>query len=113
MEDAHPAARWARAAALDPQQMDCITAVALQILDAKCQMNAGDQVAALAAYDAVRDRPGVLFGPPIHQTIEAARRRPTLDLLDQIHALRLRADARIPPTVMKQFQAMLRQGLYG
>lgn len=112
MEDTQPAARWASTADFDPTQMDCITFMALRILDGICNMQPAEQVMALAAYDAVRSRPGRLFDAAIHQTIEAARQYPTLKLLDEIHALRMRAEARIPSPVMNQFRARLRRALF-
>ncbi len=109
----HPAAEWAVAAAFSPMEVDCTTAVVLKIMDDKCKMLPGEKVAVQAVYDIVRYLPASLFGKEVHRVIDQARRVSVDAVADQIHHLRVDAEARIPKPVMKAYKAKLRDGLFG
>lgn len=105
----HPASRWARGTTLEPRHLDCVTAIMLKILDAKCKMGEAEKTALAAVYDVVRLRPGQGLGDEVHALIAEARAGAALG--EQIHAWRLRAEAHIPKPVMKDFKALLRASL--
>ena len=113
METPHPAALWAQEAPLDRLQIDCVTAVMLKILDHKCKMSPEEQIALLAVYNVVKERPGPLFDASIHQTIQHALQTSWGSTQERIHQLRLHAEATIPKPVMKHFKRYLRESLYG
>lgn len=105
---------WAETARLDSSQRDCVTAVVLKVLDAKCKMPAEQQEAVLAIYDTLGVYSEGLFGPEVHQQIEQARCCQHLEqpLRERIHQLRLEAEARIAKPTMKAFKARLRRELF-
>lgn len=109
----HPAALWAGNVELEPIQLDCVTAIMLKILDAKCKMGESEKTALAAVYDVVKTRPGQGLGDEVHALIAQARQRDEADatLAEPIHAWRLRAEAYIPKPDMKAFKAMLRASL--
>lgn len=107
----HPAALWAKNAALTVSDKDCITTVMLKILDRKCKMNQQQRDALFAIYDVTRTLPGDVFNESVHICIETARSFETENSRRQIHLLRVDAEAAIPKTVMKAFKAMLGQAL--
>lgn len=106
---------WAESSDLDAEQLDCVTAVALKILDRKCKMPADEQEAMLAIYDLLHPTPARHFDDSVHQAIESALQQEQLDPVtaDAIHRLRLHAEAVIPKPVMKAFKARLREELFG
>lgn len=106
------AGTWAAGADFNPEQVDCTTAVVLKVLDRKCKMSIAEQAAILAVYDTVVQRPAHRFAADVHHTIAQARRQATPALLDEIHRLRVHAEATIPKPVMKRFKAFLRQNLF-
>lgn len=109
----HPAALWAANVDLEPMQLDCVTAIMLKILDAKCKMGEPEKKALAAVYDVVKTRSGHGLGDEVHALIAQARQYDAADamLAEQIHAWRLRAEAYIPKPDMKAFKAMLRASL--
>jgi hypothetical protein len=107
----HPAAEWARKTQLSPSQLDCTTAVMLKILDHKCKMTYEAQEALIAIYQVVKDREADLFGVEVHALIAQAEQQPTLAVVEQIHALRVAAEQRIPKPVMKAYKQFLREQL--
>jgi hypothetical protein len=107
----HPAANWARETVFEPAHLDCVRAIMLKILDAKCKMGRAEQTALAAVYDVVKDRPGQTLGDGIHELIAAARRQPDDQLRALIHQRRVQAEARIPKPVMKDFKQWLRAAL--
>jgi hypothetical protein len=109
----HPAAQWAIQSGFTPEQIDCTTAVVLKILDDKCKMLAGEKLAVMAVYDAVRHLASPRFDRTVHEAIRAARQEPGTHTLDAIHSLRVHAEAAIPKPVMKAYKAFLREGLFG
>lgn len=113
MVEQHPAAVWARQAALTPSDVDCITAVMLKILDGKCKMGTEEKAALTAIYEVTRGREGTLFDASVHQRIAMARHDGTGHSGPGIHQLRLQAEAMITKPVMKAFKAMLRSALEG
>lgn len=105
----HPARIWAMHSSFDPIHIDCVTAIMLKILDAKCRMGEEEKAALAAVYDVVKTRPGQDLGYAVHALI--AQARAGIAVVDAIHAWRLRAEAIIPKGVMKGFKAMLRADL--
>lgn len=103
----HPAAVWARATGFEPLQLDCVTAIMLKILDAKCKMGAADRAALVAVYDVVKDRPGQGLAEAVHDLIAAARAGSDSALAEAIHDWRQRAEALIPKPAMKAFKQFL------
>ncbi len=108
----HPATTWAMAAALDPVHVDCVTAIMLKILDAKCKMGETEKQALAAVYDVVRTRPGQGLGDAVHTLIARARAGDgDPGLPGRIHDERVRAESFIPKPVMKGFKALLQAAL--
>lgn len=107
----HPAALWVESISLDPLQVDCVTAQMLAILDNHCKLGLEEQLALMAIYNVVKDRPGLIFGGDVHQTIEKARLRRDLPMVQKVRELRLNADQRVPKQVMKHFQRFLAESL--
>jgi len=105
---------WAEVACLDNLERDCITAVVLKVLDAKCKMPSFQQEAVLAVYDTLDVYSDGLFGPDVHQAIQQAlsSRHIEKSLGDQIHKFRLDAEANIAKLVMKAFKARLQSELF-
>ncbi|OYY94910.1 MAG: hypothetical protein B7Y41_04960 [Hydrogenophilales bacterium 28-61-23] len=108
---AHPAANWARRTVFEPIHLDCVTAIMLKILDAKCKMGAPEKTALTAVYDVIKDRPGQSLDDAVHGLIASARLGADADLAERIHAWRERAEAHIPKPVMKGFKQILRASL--
>jgi hypothetical protein len=113
IDNPHPAVVWAQTAALDPLQIDCVTAVMLKILDNKCKMVPEQQMALMAVYGVVKERRGVLLDASIHEEIDAALKMGGSASNDRIHELRLLVEATIPKQVMKHFKQYFRDSLYG
>lgn len=105
---------WAESSELSPEQLDCVTAVALKILDRKCKMPPHEQEAMLAIYDLLHPTPAKHFGEDVHSVLDTALQQPVLDegLAVEVHRLRLLAEALIPRPVMKGFKARLREELF-
>jgi hypothetical protein len=105
---------WAESSELGPEQLDCVTAVALKILDRKCKMPSDEQEAMLAIYDLLHPAPAKHFDDEVHQVIDSALRQEMIDPVtaEAIHQLRLKAEALIPKPVMKAFKARLREELF-
>lgn len=104
----HPAAAWAGSATLEPVHLDCVTAIMLKILDAKCKMGEAEKNALTAAYDVLKDRPGQGLDASVHDLIARARQGKNAEVAAAIHDWRVRAEAYIPKPVMKGFKQMLR-----
>ena len=109
----HPASQWAARQDFNSIQIDCITAIVLKILDGKCKMHAGEKVAIMHIYDTVSDQPGMLFNAEHHHHITHAREQNSAQAASRVHQLRVHAESMIPKPVMKQFKAVLREGLFG
>ncbi len=112
----HPAADWARGMHFEPIHLDCVTAIMLKILDAKCKMGEAEQTALAAVYDEIKDRAGQTLDASVHDLIASARPASTRDIPDaalaeHIHAWRVRAEVHIPKPVMKDFKQLLRASL--
>jgi hypothetical protein len=75
----------------------------------------GEMSAVLAIYDVVKQLPGELFCQNDHDVITNARCAEIAgrEVTEKIHALRLYAEKNIPKTVMKEYKAILRDGLFG
>lgn len=109
----HPATLWAQDMTFDATQVDCTTTVVLKILDNKCKMLPGEMAAVMCIYDVVKLQAGNLFDAAAHHTITKARTQLDESTKQQIHDLRLYAEANIPKPVMKEYKAVLREGLFG
>lgn len=109
----HPAAEWAKYQTFSHIEIDCTTAVVLKILDGKCKMLPGEKSAILAIYDVVNPGRSDMFDPVDLQTIQRARNGSGYIVKEQIHELRIYAEAVIPKAVMKKYKARLREGLFG
>lgn len=107
----HPAAAWAQESEFEPAHLDCVTAIMLKILDAKCKMGEADKRALAAVYDEIKDRPGQALDGSVHELIAAARRNMDAELAARIHDWRVRAEAAIPKPVMKGFKELLRASM--
>lgn len=107
----HPAAAWARETTFEPAHLDCVTAIMLKILDAKCKMGQAEKTALAAVYDVVKARSGQGLGDEVHALIAAARQQADATLGAAIHEHRVRAEAHIPKPVMKGFKQWLRAAL--
>lgn len=105
---------WAEESDLNAEELDCVTAVVLKVLDNKCKMPADEQEAILAIYDLLHPTPAVLFDNSVHNTIEEALQQSQMDaqLKQEIHRLRLEAEALIAKPIMKRFKAKLRKELF-
>lgn len=105
---------WAENSDLDAEQLDCVTAVALKILDRKCKMPPEEQEAMLAIYDLLHPAPATHFDDSVHEVIDSALQQQHVDPVtaEAIHRLRLQAEALIPKPVMKAFKAQLRDELF-
>ena len=112
-EKLHPATLWAQEMTFDATQVDCTTTVVLKILDNKCKMLPGEMAAVMCVYDVVKLQAGKLFDNAAHQMISKARSEPNEESKEQIHTLRVYAEANIPKPVMKAYKAVLREGLFG
>lgn len=107
----HPASEWAQRTVFAPIHLDCVTAIMLKILDAKCKMGAPEKSALTAVYDEIKLRPGQGLGEEVHDLIAAARQHKDAEVAARIHAWRERAEACIPKPVMKDFKQLLRTSL--
>lgn len=122
----HPASEWARRTPFEPIHLDCVTAIMLKILDAKCKMGAAEKTALAAVYDEIKDRSGQTLDAAVHALIAAARAvsaravsaydisaadGDSKTLAEHIHRWRERAEAHIPKPVMKDFKQLLRASL--
>jgi hypothetical protein len=112
----HPASDWARGRLFEPIHLDCVTAIMLKILDAKCKMGEAEKTALAAVYDEIKDRSGQTLDASVHDLIASARLASARDVSDaapaeHIHAWRVRAEAHIPKPVMKDFKQLLRASL--
>jgi hypothetical protein len=112
MNPQHPAARWAEQHLTDPVHIDCTTTVMLKILDGKCKMNNADKEVISALYDAIKERPGKLFGEEYHALIAQARQAMDEAMTMFIYEKRLLAETMLSRPVMKAYKAWLRdQGI--
>ena len=109
----HPAASWVARVSLDPLQVDCVTAQMLAILDNQCKLGLEEQLALMAMYNVVKDRPGLIFDGDVHRTIEKARLRRDLSMIEELRNLRLKAEQRVPKQVMMHFHRFLAESLSG
>lgn len=104
---AHPAARWAEETVFGPVDRDCVAAIMLKILDAKCKMAEADKLALTAVYDVIKPRPGQWLDAEVHALIAAARQGMDADLAARVHAARQQAEARVAKPAMKAFKQFL------
>lgn len=100
---------WVREAGLSPQEVDCVTALMLKIIDGKCKMNQNDKDLIVRLYPFTRGLPGVHLGGDIHHLIGAALKLCDEELLAEIYEKRVLAETMISRPVMKAFKARLRR----
>ena len=115
------ASDWARRTLFEPIHLDCVTAIMLKILDAKCKMGEAEKTALAAVYDEIKDRSGQSLDSAVHALIASARLASArlasanlaadAALAERIHAWRVTAEALIPKPVMKDFKQLLRAAL--
>lgn len=105
---------WAERSELNGEQLDCVTAVVLKVLDRKCKMPPQEQEAMLAIYDLLHPVTAPRFDMTVHRIIGQALQQQTIDAAtaSEIHRLRLEAEAMIAKPVMKAFKARLRRELF-
>ena len=105
---------WALQNLRDPTHIDCVTTVMLKILDGKCKMGEPEKAVMTVLYDLVKDRPGRLLGPDVHELITTARSCGEESMVMVVYEQRLLAETMISRPVMKAFKALLRrQGILG
>jgi hypothetical protein len=107
--DIRTAAVWASKTDFDPIHIDCATSLMLKILDGKCKMNEDEKQVMAYIYDVVKDNPGKLLDPKVHQLIEMARHQADEQLIEEIYEQRLYAEQMISRPIMKAYKAMLRE----
>ncbi len=113
-EEVHIAVHaWVQAHPLNPEHIDCSTAVMLKILDGKCKMDASSKLIMAALYHAVKSQTGIKLGADMHRLIAQAGTQPPSELKNVIYEHRVLAETMISRPVMKAFKALLReQGLF-
>ncbi len=105
-------ATWLGRHTLSAQQIDCVVAVMLKILDGKCKMNTDEKVIMAELYQQVKHLPGNLLAGECHHIISVALAGIDEAMKNDIYEMRVLAETRISRPVMKQFKAMIReQGL--
>ncbi len=102
----HPA-DWAARQRFTPEQVDCTTAVVLKILDGKCKMLPAAQQAVVEIYGEIKEQNGEKLGNEVHQAISHTISETSSHNSEEIHRLRLHAEAIIPKPTMKRYKAML------
>jgi hypothetical protein len=95
---------WAMQQNFNTQQIDCMTAVMLKILDKKCQMSADVQQLFIDIYQVIEKNESDIFDLEIHSFINQVLRYPDPLSLRHIHELRLYAESAIEKSVMKAFK---------
>ncbi|MCK6390073.1 MAG: hypothetical protein L6Q40_03480 [Azonexus sp.] len=106
--------RWLATQPLSPDDIDCVIAVMLKILDGKCKMPPVEKQVMAALYDAVSNRPGQRFGSTYRALIAESRMATDEAKRLQIYELRVLAETEISRPVMKAFKARIRAtGLVG
>lgn len=103
---------WLKKSRLTAEQNDCVTAIVLKVLDAKCKMDAVKQSTIMSVYAQTRSHPGLLFHQDVHQAIDRVIHSADEAGFRQIHVYRQFAEASIPRPVMKTFKAFLRESLF-
>jgi len=98
---------WAGSNDFNLQQVDCLIALMLKILDGKCKMDADTQAIVQLIYQQAHRNRSHLFDERIHGFIDRAFEQPDLLVLRHVHALRRYAEDVIPRTVMKGFKQYL------
>lgn len=105
--------QWLEQHSFSPLEIDCVTTVQLKILDGKCKMAADEKRVMGALYDALKNRPGALLGPEVHELIHKALNQLDETLRMQVYEQRLLAETMLSRPVMKAFKARIRaEGLF-
>ncbi|MDO8828080.1 hypothetical protein [Methylophaga sp.] len=103
---------WLACHCLSPQQIDCVIAVMLKILDGKCKMKADEKVIMAELYQQVKHLQGILLGSECHHLISVAVAGMDEAMKNNLYEMRVLAETRISRPVMKKFKTMIReQGL--
>ena len=102
--EAAPALKPPQPPVFDAQQLDCLTAIMLKILDHKCKMDVEVQQLAIDLYRQADKRASLLFDMAIHPFIEKVLVEPDIVSLKHVHEMRLFVESAIPRMVMKQFK---------
>jgi hypothetical protein len=98
---------WAASNNFNLQQVDCLIALMLKILDGKCKMDADTQTSVQLIYQQAHRHRSHLFDERIHGFIANVCHEPAPLSLRQVHELRRYAEDVIPRTVMKGFKQYL------
>ncbi len=104
-----PAEQWLQSHQLSAQEVDCVIALMLKIIDGKCKMNELDKQLTRELYGHCRQQPTARLEPQLHQLIAAALESPDEALLALVYEQRVLAETMISRPVMKGFKARLRQ----
>jgi hypothetical protein len=99
---------WANAHDWLAEEVDCVTALMLKIIDGKCKMNEADKAAAVVLYDAIGQRAGQCLDPVLHKLIAATRHGTDEAGRMRVYEERVMAEIRISRPVMKGFKGLLR-----
>lgn len=109
---------WAASHVWTGDEVDCVTALMLKIIDGKCKMNGTDKAAAATLYDALGSqsatRAGQRLDPALHALIAATRHSTDEAGRMKVYEERVMAEIRISRPVMKGFKSLLREaGVFG
>lgn len=96
--------KWQGQIQLNAEQLDCLTAVMLKILDNKCQMGSDVQQRFIDIYRTIEKNKSEIFDVAIHRFIQRVFDEPDILSLRHVHELRLYAEATIEKPVMKAFK---------
>ncbi len=94
---------------LSVADVDCTVAVALKIIDKKCQMDEDSKALFMQLYDAIEGKQSKLFDQNIFLLISQAREKPCLEVLDIIHQKRLYVMDQLNKSVMKAYKRKVRE----
>ena len=99
--------QWAANTHFNLQQVDCLIAIMLKILDGKCKMDEVTQYSVQIIYSQAHQQRSHLFDPAIHTLIEQSLEDMDRLMAKRVHQLRLFAESAIPKPVMKGFKQHL------
>lgn len=98
---------WASNTDFNLQQVDCLVAIMLKILDGKCKMDPATQLAVRSVYLNAHRQRSHLFDTAIHDFIASCFSAPDPLSFKHVHELRVFAESAIHKSVMKGFKQWL------
>ena len=113
LQEVHPVpdyqviAEWAAQTEFNLQQVHCLIAIMLKILDGKCRMDAETQYCVQIIYRNAHRGRSHLFSTDIHRFIEQTLQQADSLSLGFVRELRLYAESAIAKTRMKRFKQYL------